>query len=88
MRRIILVMSVAALMVAMVAASALPAFAHDALPHRHALVLPEEANQDRVEVGPPVCTVPQSNAGFQQFHHNVHIDPDHPADVRFAGRCT
>ncbi len=68
MRRIRLVVSVAALMVAMIVVSALPAFA--VLDHQHYVVTP---NGDRVAVGPDPCGNPESHEGFDHFHGNVHV---------------
>ena len=81
MRRILLVMSVAALMVAMMMASALPAFAtHSSIPH-HQHFLTTGA-REQVEVGPSICTNSQTGTGFDNVHENVHFGtPDEESPV-------
>lgn len=91
MRRIIMSVTVALVMAAMMAASALPVLADPAPPvgpHQHYLGTPN----GEVRVGPNICAAVggDSNAsaqGFYNFHHNVHVNPDHPTDVRATG-CT
>ncbi len=75
MRRIISVLSVAALMAAMMVVSALPAFAHPVGPHQHFITTP---SGETVAVGPDRCAHPETEQGFQQFHHNVHGDRGQP----------
>ena len=92
MRRIMLLVTVALVMAAMMAASALPVLADPAPPvgpHQHFLSTP---NGDQ-RVGPNICATllnENSNAsrqGFYNFHHNVHVNPDHLTDVSAVG-CT
>jgi|SRR5215207_5432014 len=81
MKRITLLVTVALVMAAMMAASALPAFADPVVtgdevnvhPHEHSLITP---NGEQVAVGPQACgtTEPSNQEGFDQFHVNVH-DP-------------
>jgi hypothetical protein len=68
MRRILVLMTVVALLVAMMAISALPALAVP--PHQHFLT---PANGVELTVGPQVCTNPVTQTGFDQFHNNVHF---------------
>ena len=67
-RRVVLMATVALVMVATMAISALPALA--VTPHRHFLT---PVNGDEIAVGPQVCTNPQTLTGFSQFHLNVHL---------------
>ena len=79
MRRIVLLVTVAAMIAAMMAASALPAFADRVVtgddvnvhPHRHFLITP---NGEQVAIGPNACDTeePSNQEGFDQFHVNVH----------------
>jgi hypothetical protein len=68
MKRIMVLMTVVALMVAMIAISALPALAVP--PHQHFLT---PANGEELAVGPQVCTNPETQLGFDEFHLNVHL---------------
>jgi len=69
MKRIMLVLSVAALIATMVALGVVPALA--AVPaHNHYLQTP---NGDYVRVGPELCAVAETQEGFDHFHHNVHL---------------
>ena len=89
------VLAVMAIVAAMVAAMAMPAFAHVAPDHQHLLTT---ASGNQVTVGPNVCGDTQNDQGFQQFHHNVHGDTVHgttPVQEAFSnndvslsgGRC-
>ncbi len=79
MRRILLLITVALMMAAIMAASALPAFADRVVtgdevnvhPHQHFLITP---NGEQVAVGPNACGTeePANQEGFDQFHVNVH----------------
>lgn len=86
MRRIILLATVALLMAALMAMSALPALANHGTgpapnvpPHQHYLIT---GNEKVVRVGPNVCANPNNQLGFNNFHHNVHVNPTHPTNVR------
>ena len=70
-RRVVLMATVALVMAATMAISALPALAVVTVPpHRHYLT---PANGEEIAVGPQVCTNPQTLTGFSQFHLNVHL---------------
>ena len=84
MRRIMMLVVVALVMAAMMAVGALPALADDVPRHQHYLVT-EKGKV--VRVGPNVCANPNAQQGFNNFHHNVHVEPDHPANVMGRG-CT
>jgi hypothetical protein len=76
MNRILMLMAVAALMVAMIVVSAVPALAQG---HRHILTTPS-GNQN--EIGVPICDVPQIPLDpFNTFHSVIHEKPN---DVRAA----
>ena len=85
MRRMMLLVTVALVMAAMMAASALPVLADPAPPvgaHQHFLSTP---NQE-VRVGPNICAALSegtnaSAQGFYNFHLNVHVNPDNPTEV-------
>ena len=82
MRRIILLLTAAALVLTLVmAVSVLSAPTDDVPPHQHYLVKDEKVKR----VGPNVCDNPNAQQGFNNFHHNVHVDEDHPADIRATG---
>jgi hypothetical protein len=83
MKRIISMVTVVALVTtSMMAVSALSAPSDDVPPHQHYLIT---ANSEVVRVGPNVCANPNAQQGFNNFHYNVHVDPDHPADIRPTG---
>jgi hypothetical protein len=92
MKRIISVVTLALVMAAMMAMSALPALANHGSgpapfvgPHQHYLVT--ESGKE-VRVGPNICAKlerRENQHGFNNFHHNVHVNPDHPATVRATG---
>lgn len=79
MRRVLLLVTVAAMMGAMMVVSALPAFADRVVtgddvnvhPHQHFIITP---NGEQVAVGPEACGATESpnQEGFDQFHVNVH----------------
>jgi hypothetical protein len=85
---VIMLVTVALVMAAMMAISALPALAFH--PHRHLLT---PTNGEEIAVGPQVCENPQTHTGFSQFHSNVHFGTpnqevfggDHPVDFRASG---
>ena len=74
MRRVLLLVTVAAMMVSTLGANALPAsadrFAGDIPPHRHFIDTP--GSDGTLTVGPDVCANPQTQEGFDQFHLNLH----------------
>jgi hypothetical protein len=75
MKRILMLMAVAALMAAMIVFSAVPALAQ----HRHILTTP---NGNQNEIGVPACDVPQiPDHAFNKFHSVIHAAPN---DVRAA----
>ncbi len=85
MRRLLMLVVVALVMAAMMAASALPLLADPAPPvgpHQHYLTT---GNGETVRVGPNVCANPEAQQGFNNFHHNVHVNPDHPTTVTATG---
>jgi hypothetical protein len=65
MRRILLSLTMVAILGVSAATSAL---ADHAAPHQHEIVTPNGQHL----VGPDVCSRPQTNQGFQNFHHNIH----------------
>ena len=67
MKRIILMVTVALVMAAVMALAG-PAFADHG--HRHFLITP---NEERIAVGPQVCTNPENHEGFSHFHERVHF---------------
>ena len=75
MKRILMLLAVAALMAAMIVVSAVPALAQ----HRHILTTPSGHQQ---EIGVPACDVPQiPDEPFNKFHSVIHEKPN---DVRAA----
>jgi hypothetical protein len=81
MRRIILLLMVGSVMTLMMALSALSVPTNDVPPHQHYLI----KNEKVVRVGPNVCANPNVQQGFNNFHYNVHVNPDHPADISATG---
>jgi hypothetical protein len=81
-RRIMLIVAVVLAMTLMMAVSALSVPTDDVPPHQHYLI----TNDGQVvRVGPNVCANPNVQQGFNNFHYNVHVNPDHPADITPTG---
>ena len=85
MRKVVMALSLAAIMLGAVA---LPALAHGQ--HAHVLLTPSDSDP---EVAPATCTS-MSDTAFHNFHSNVHIgtpgtfafdQPNNPVDIRGAG---
>ena len=82
MRRIILLLTAAALVLTLVmAVSVLSAPTDDVPQHQHYLVKDEKVKR----VGPNVCDNPNAEQGFNNYHHNVQVYEDHAADIRATG---
>jgi hypothetical protein len=81
MKRIIVLLTAALVLTLVVAVGVVSAPTDDVPPHQHYLVKDEKVKR----VGPNVCDNPNAQQGFNNFHHNVHVDPDHPADIRATG---
>ena len=66
-----------------------PAFAKGPAPvdgppsHEHSLTTPGNGNV--VQIGPPVCRVPQAERGARNFHLKVHSEREGAAPVTKAG---
>ncbi len=85
-------LTAALLVVALIAAPALPAHADHVGPHRHFIVTP---SGQVAEVAPRACDNSRAQQGFDQFHENVHTgtpndqafqQENNPVALR-AGRC-
>ena len=70
MKRILMLLAVAALMAAMIVVSAVPALAQ----HRHIITTP---SGEQNEIGPPACDVPNIPLDtFNNFHSVIHEKPN------------
>lgn len=92
MKRFMVMLTMVSLVMVMLAMSALPVLANhgtgpapDVMPHQHYLVT---GNGEEVRVGPNICAKlanRENQQGFNNFHHNVHVNPNHPATVTATG---